>query len=91
MSLEELSNLRSQIDRVDCEIVRLLADRYFLALKILSVKRKLNLPVSDTKRESEVLENVVRLAEEFKVNPKYIQCIYRAIIECTVKVEEGKL
>lgn len=91
MSLEELSDLRSQVDQIDRKIVRLLADRYFLALKVLKVKRKLNLPVSDAERESQVMGNVVKLAKEFKVNPNYIQCVYRAIIDCTVRVEEGKL
>jgi chorismate mutase len=91
MSLEELSRLRSQIDKIDCEIVRLLSDRYFLALKISKVKRELNLPVVDVKREFDVLEKVAEKAEEFKVDKQYVKCVYQAIIKCTTKAEEEKV
>ena len=52
---DELNGLRTEIDRVDSALVRLLASRYSIVDRISAVKGDNALPVRDNKRESELL------------------------------------
>ncbi|MHC1586393.1 MAG: chorismate mutase [Candidatus Hecatellaceae archaeon] len=91
---ERLAKLRSRISEIDREIVKLLAQRISVVPEIAEIKREMGLPLVDKQREVEVLEKVSSWAEEFKVNPAYVRCVYKAIIECTTRLEkefyEGK-
>ena len=55
-----LDRLRSRIDKIDLQLLRLLNRRAAAALEIGRVKKKQGLPVYDSRREKEVLRRLVR-------------------------------
>jgi len=56
---KELEHLRSEIDKLDMQIVDVLNDRAKLVLKIRDVKIKRGLPRHDPERETEVKRHIV--------------------------------
>lgn len=55
---KKIEKLRKEIDKVDEAIVNFLFKRINLAEKILKEKRNLNLPLTDLKREEEIVEKL---------------------------------
>ena len=55
----QLDGLRTQIDVVDRDIVRLLNERMRVVEDIGRIKRQAGLPIYEPKRESEVFANVI--------------------------------
>jgi len=55
-----ISEIRTRIDKIDDELVRLFAERLALAEGIAKKKKEENLPVFDAEREREVLDRLVK-------------------------------
>ena len=60
----ELSDYRSQIDRIDAELLQLFAERMQTAAGIAAYKKTHGLPVLDAGREREKLAQIVKAAPE---------------------------
>jgi chorismate mutase len=75
MPIEEL---REKIDRVDSRIVALLEERVDLAKKIGEAKKKHGLPISDPKREQDVL---IKVGAKTKLNQGFVKKLFQNIIE----------
>ena len=60
----ELSDYRTQIDRIDAELLQLFAERMQTAAGIAAYKKEHALPVLDTGREREKLAGIVKAAPE---------------------------
>lgn len=58
----ELSNLRSQIDKIDDELVKLFSERMQLSKEIAAYKKAHNLPIHVPSREREILQQVAQKA-----------------------------
>ncbi|MCS6953567.1 MAG: chorismate mutase [Bryobacterales bacterium] len=58
--LKELDNWRQQIDVLDRRILALLNERTRIVEEIGRIKRRLNLPIYEPRREDEVYQNVTR-------------------------------
>ena len=56
--MNKLKELRSEIDAIDSEIVRLLNDRLSLVLQVKETKKNLKIPIEDLGREQEILQNI---------------------------------
>ncbi|MEI8331362.1 MAG: chorismate mutase [Methanomicrobiales archaeon] len=77
MSLE---TVRAEITKTDTEIVRLIAHRQALAIKIAQIKIHTGMPVHDAHRISEVLNSVFDQAVGAKINPVAVQKIFEQLI-----------
>lgn len=75
-----IDDVRKEIDRVDSEIVRLIARRQELAGKIAKIKISEGLPVHDEPRTREVLEAVFNRAVECKIDPVSVQKIFETLV-----------
>ncbi len=64
--MEKLYELRKRIDEIDEQIIELLEERLRIAKEIGEIKRELNLPIRDEKREEEVLKRVGKFKEIFE-------------------------
>ena len=60
----ELSDYRTQIDRIDAELLQLFAERMQTAAGIAAYKKSHGLPVLDAGREREKLAQIVKAAPE---------------------------
>lgn len=75
-----LDTVRADITRVDTEIIRLIAQRQELALKIAQIKSKERIPIHDERRAGAVLESVVNQAEKNRIDPVAVRKIFEILI-----------
>ena len=85
----KIDELRKSIDKVDEEIVRLLAERKSIAKEIGKEKKIMRIPVVDVKREKEILENLRKKAKENGLEPDFIERLFRNILENSRKVQKN--
>ena len=84
---EELDALRSQIDALDVEIVRLLNQRARLGLRAGKAKVARGRPVADSEREREVLVRVA-MANDGPIPQDSLLAFYRQLIDTIKRLEE---
>jgi chorismate mutase/prephenate dehydratase len=84
MTLEEL---RSQIDTIDRDIVRLIARRVILSREIGALKNEKGMGIEDKNREKTVLESITRLAEQEGMDAAELSNIYRHIIAASKNIQ----
>ena len=77
----ELDKARTEINKIDKEIVKLLEKRFNIVNEIGNYKRKQGLPIYDEAREKQVVEYCISYLEN-KEYSKYIGDIYFQIMKC---------
>lgn len=85
-SLEEV---REQIDRIDSQIIALIAERGHYALQTANFKTKGH--VRDLAREEIVVKKVRARAKECGANQDLVESFYRLMISRFVMLEEAKI
>ena len=85
---EEIGPLREEIDRLNREIVALLAQRVDVALQIGEVKKRHGRPVVDRSREALVYERVKGLANDVGLDPDGVERVFREIIALCTRVQQ---
>jgi chorismate mutase/prephenate dehydratase len=83
----ELDALRSQIDALDVQIVKLLNRRTQLGLQAGHTKARSGRPVADVDREREVLVRVA-MANDGPMPQDALLALYRQLIETIKRLEE---
>jgi len=73
-------HLRRKIDLIDRKILDLLDQRRQIAEKIIKMKIKSGLKVTDRKRENEIVKNLMKRSRN-KTLRKYIPSIYKIIFK----------
>ena len=74
-----LEQLRKKIDDVDCEIIKLVEDRMNIASEIAEYKKENNIPVLNSAREREILNNIASKSKpEIK---SYMRVLYSLMFE----------
>lgn len=85
MTHPELDQLRELIDRLDKQLVGLLATRFELTDQVGRFKRRHGFPPSDPAREAAQMARIRGLAEAAGLDPDFAQGILRAVIDRTVE------
>lgn len=85
--MKDISEVRQEIERIDGEIVRLLAARQECARVIGEAKRAAGTNVFVPEREEELLRKLEALAAELKIPSANIRAIYREIISASVALQ----
>ena len=83
----ELTELRQQIDEIDRELVSLFIKRMNCAAGVAEYKKEHNMPVLQTQRYDEIINERGALAEEIGLNPEFVKSVLRAIHEESVHVQ----
>jgi chorismate mutase / prephenate dehydratase len=78
-----IDDLRKEIDGIDGQIVKLIADRIRLAEIIGREKREQGKQIVDIGREIKVLERIKEIARQKKIDPDDMERIYRLIMTAT--------
>lgn len=86
--MDELKQLRKQVDSVDKQLLQLLSQRVQICRAIGSIKKRQGLPVQDSRREQEVYQQVKAKAAQLGLNPAQIEAIYREIVNMCSAVQE---
>ena len=84
---DQLEQLRTAIDAADAEILRLVAHRVSLVLRIAEYKRAKAMPVYDPNRERAVIDRLLGLAPA-DLDPQLVRRIFERIIDESRRVEQ---
>lgn len=76
----QLSKLRSQIDKVDQEIISLLGQRFKITQKVGLYKKIHKLKPFDKQREIEMKKHIFTLAQKNNLDQKFVWSIFTKII-----------
>ena len=82
---ENLSALRRQIDGVDEQLLELLAKRMRISREIGVYKKEHNMPILQSPRYGEILENRAKAGAAMELNPDFVQAILKNIHEESVR------
>ncbi|MEM9016441.1 MAG: prephenate dehydratase [Verrucomicrobiota bacterium] len=85
MSLEEL---RTKIDKIDTEVIRLLNERADVVHKVGEIKKRDGLEIYAPEREEKLLRSLVAKGEGGRLPEKSIRAIYREIMSAALALEE---
>ena len=86
-----LDAIRAEIDRVDLELVDLLARRQRLVEQVVAFKREHHLGVVDRHREDEMLAAIGRSAQSRGADPRVARQVLRTIIDGFTLLEVEQL
>lgn len=86
---DELLALRSSLEAVDAELVRLLGERQALAAKIGAVKRRAALPIMDPEREAAVVRRVVELGRSAGVPEGLVRDLFWRLLAGAREAQGG--
>ena len=84
----ELARCREEIERIDNEIVSLLARRLALGKRTGELKRVAGLPILDPTREAAVIRRVTGVAREADLPTEPIREIFWQIVGMSRRVQE---
>ena len=82
---QDLTELRKQIDKIDQQVVALLAERFRVTQKVGEFKRDNNLPPVDPSREAVQFDRITELAEHAGLDPEFAKSMLRLIIDEVVR------
>ena len=85
-----MEDSRRQIDKLDHEIIELIAQRTFLAGEIVQAKKVLGMDIEDKERERNIQEKIREIAREKKIDPTSLSQIMK-ILTSLSKKEQKKL
>lgn len=86
MKCSNLEEVREQIDRIDNEIIKLIAERGIYVIQASSFKQSEE-GVKAPTRVKAVISKVRAKAEEYGANPDMVEAIYQEMISRFVKME----
>jgi chorismate mutase len=88
--VHSLEKLRKEIDRINEKILKLLAKRTKIAIKIAEYKKVHDLSIYSPKREKEIIERVKALARRENLDEKMAEEVFKKIMEQTRRLEREK-
>ena len=86
MKCENLEQVRENIDRIDNEIIKLIAERGTYVVQASAFKKDEE-GVKNTGRVEKVIAKVREKAEEYGANPDMVEALYREMISRFVSME----
>ena len=84
---QELAELRSQIDSLDSILIDTLAKRMLVSCEIGKYKRQHNMPIVQTGRYNDLIQNRLELADELGLSQKLVKQIYELLHEESVNIQ----
>ena len=90
VELEELARCREQIERIDNQIISLLAERLALGKRTGELKRAAGLPILDPTREAAVIRRVAASARDAGLPSEPIREVFWQIVGMSRREQEPK-
>ena len=87
----DIGGLRQGVDRIDNEILELLAARRQLAREIAAEKRRVKKPFLDEERERALISNRLELAEQHRLDPGLVFRVWEQILDDSLRVQHETL
>ena len=77
---KDLDAIRVGIDAADNGILKLLGERRELVIRLARIKKVLDIPIYDRKREQALIDRVKKLGKEKKLNEEFVEVLFRLIV-----------
>ena len=87
--MHSMTDVRQQVDRIDAEIIALMAQRFACMDAAARIKQDRNI-VRDEGRKAAVLQNVKNLAEEARIPVPTMAAIWEMLVETSISYELQK-
>ena len=87
--METMTDVRQQVDRIDAEIIALMAQRFACMDAAARIKQDRNV-VRDEGRKAAVLHNVKQLAEKARIPVPVMAAIWEMLVETSISYELQK-
>lgn len=87
--METMTDVREQVDRIDAEIIALMAQRFACMDAAARIKQDRNI-VRDEVRKAAVLRNVKQLAEKARIPVPLMAAIWEMLVESSISYELQK-
>ena len=87
-TLDQLQQLRAEIDVIDNHIIDTLAERMKVATQIGEVKKSKNISVLQDARWGEILQNMVAVGEKSGLSQDFIESVFKAIHQESINKQE---
>ena len=88
---QDINQIRDDIDDVDSEILRLLAERKAHSLRIAREKDRFDQPSRDQLREEDLIADRVELGLDHDLDSGLIIRLWREIVDDSVRVQQERL
>ena len=85
--MKELDRVRADIDAVDNGLVELLARRRGLVIELAKIKKALDVPIYDRKREQALIDRVKKWGVEHQLNEEFVEVVFRLIVMNSKEVQ----
>ena len=82
-----MEEYRKKINKVDSEIIKLLAKRRDLSREIIRLKNESKSTIRDKAREKELLTQLVELGKREGLDSEFVTKVFREIIDDSVKLQ----
>ena len=88
MKKQTIEKLRTEIDKIDEQIIRLLTDRMEKVKKIGEIKNKIGKSKLDITRFNKLLKKRIELAKKYEISKDLIIKIWNLIHDEALRIEE---
>jgi chorismate mutase len=89
-ALDALAQCREEIERVDDDVVALLARRMTLGKRIGELKRVAGVPIVDPTRETEVIRRIAAVAHAAGLPAEPVREIFWQVVAMSRRVQESE-
>lgn len=86
----KLKNIRTEIDKIDEQIIRLLAKRFYNSRLAKVNKIAFGLKIKDKKREHEIIDKLENLARENSLSVIFVKRLYKVIFDESLRLQIQK-
>ncbi len=86
-----MADIRKEIDRIDENLIKLLAERQRWVEKAVVVKKRDGLPARDSARIVQVIDHVRVLSRAHKLDPALAEAMWTEMVEWFVAYEERSI
>ena len=83
-----LTKVRKEIDKLDKDLLKLLKKRKSLITKVAQIKKKYKLPLVQKAREADIDKKLSKFAKEHKLDKKFLQKIWKAMIDESKSIQK---
>ena len=89
-NIKELNKVRQNIDKIDNQIIKLIADRFKEIHKVTKLKANQD-QIIDHERITHILKSVQSKAKKNKLDPEIITRIWQIFIQEAINLEYSKI
>ncbi|MEX0617485.1 MAG: chorismate mutase [Pseudohongiellaceae bacterium] len=82
---EALLEAREKIDKIDRQLVALMADRFRLTYQVGQLKASTAMEAVDPEREARKLAEIRALCEQYRLDPDFVAGIFEQIMQEVVR------